>query len=81
MTRLRSRVAAGQHSTGTRSVFSASDSQPTQLCFQNKAQCSIDISWVNYEGGLQKYSTVQPGGIYTLSKQQQQAPTCAHFSC
>jgi hypothetical protein len=41
---------------------SVSHSNPAQLTFRNLTPDSIQIYWIDYEGGLKFYQTVAPGG-------------------
>lgn len=65
------------------SVFSEGVTESTQLCFHNKADCKVDINWINYDGKHQKYSTLNPQGSYSLSKstaaETSSADTCYTF--
>jgi hypothetical protein len=55
-------------SAPTVSVWTEGVTEPVQLCFNNTADCRVDINWLDYDGNQQKYSTLKPKGSYALSR-------------
>jgi hypothetical protein len=66
--------------TAAKSVFKEGVTEPVQLCFYNKCDCSINIVWLNYQGEPQQYSTINPSGSCAQSKQKQQVAVVAGCS-